>query len=79
MKAYHIVPFRKDFLLQSAGWEKGKLERIEFNEYLRFLEKKYKIRAVRVESDAVSVDTETDLKFVREVMLSDSFFKVYSI
>lgn len=78
MKAYHIVPFRKDFLLQYADWEKGKLERIEFNEYLRILEKGYKIRAVRVESDAVSVDTETDLEFVREAMLSDPFFKEYS-
>jgi len=75
LKAYHIVPFRKNFLLQYAGWEKGKLESIEFNEYLRILEKGYKIRAVRVDSDAVSVDTEKDLKFVRKVMLSDPFFK----
>ena len=72
------MSFRKDFLLQYASWEKGKLERIEFNEYLRILEKGYKIRAVPVESDAVSVDTEKDLKFVREVMLSDPFFKEYS-
>ena len=79
MKAYHIVPFRKGFLLQYAGWKKGELERIEFNEYLRILEKGYKIRAVRVESDAVSIDTEKDLEFVRDVMLSDTFFKRYSI
>ena len=77
LKAYHIVPFRKDFLLQYAGWEKGKLERIEFNEYLRILEKGYKIRAVRVDSDAVSVDTEEDLDFVRNAMISDSIFKKY--
>ncbi len=77
LKAYHIVPFRKDFLLQYAGWEKGKLERIEFNEYLRILEKGYKIRAVRVDSDAVSVDTEEDLDFVRNTMISDSIFKKY--
>jgi 3-deoxy-manno-octulosonate cytidylyltransferase (CMP-KDO synthetase) len=77
LKAYHIVPFRKDFLLQYAGWEKGKLERIEFNEYLRILEKGYKIRAVRVDSDAVSVDTEEDLDNVRNAMISDSIFKKY--
>jgi 3-deoxy-manno-octulosonate cytidylyltransferase (CMP-KDO synthetase) len=77
LKAYHIIPFRKDFLLQYAGWEKGKLERIEFNEYLRILEKGYNIRAVRVDSDAVSVDTEEDLKFVREVMPSDPIFNRY--
>ena len=77
LKAYHIVPFRKDFLLRYVSWEKGKLERIEYNEYLRILEKGYKIRAVRVESDAVSVDTKEDLKFVREVMPSDPIFNKY--
>ena len=71
------MPFRKDFLLRYAGWEKGKLERIEFNEYLRILEKGYKIRAVRVDSDAVSVDTEEDLDNVRNAMISDSIFKKY--
>ena len=79
LKAYHIVPFRKDFLLQYTGWEKGKLEKIEYNEYIRILEKGYKIRAVLVESDAVSVDTEKDLKFVIEEMVSDPFFKEYAI
>jgi len=73
------VPFRKDFLLQYAGWKKGKLKRIEFNVYLCILGKGHKIRAVKVESNAVSVDTEKDLKFVREVMPSDSFFKEYAI
>ena len=66
LKAYHIVPFRKDFLLKYAKQEKTELEQIEFNEYLRILEKGYKIQAVRVESDAVSVDTQQDLEFVRK-------------
>ena len=61
LKAYHIVPFRKQFLLEYTSWEKGKLEKIEFNEYLRILEKGYKIKAVKVNSDAVSVDTKEDL------------------
>ena len=61
LKAYHIVPFRKSFLLEYAQWEKGVLERIEYNEYLRILERGHKIRAVHVESDAVSVDTADDL------------------
>lgn len=77
LKAYHIVPFRKDFLIQYAGWEKGRLEKIEFNEYLRILEKGYKIRAVNVESDAVSVDTEEDLEYVRNKMTSDKYFSKY--
>lgn len=77
LKAYHIVPFRKDFLLQYAQWEKGNLEKIEFNEYLRILERGHRIRAVHVDSDAVSVDTADDLKYVREKMLTDRWFPQY--
>jgi 3-deoxy-manno-octulosonate cytidylyltransferase (CMP-KDO synthetase) len=77
LKAYHIVPFRKPFLLQYASWEKGRLERIEFNEYLRILEKGYKILAVKVESSAVSVDTPQDLEYVRKQMATDDVFPTY--
>ena len=77
LKVYHIVPFRKDFLLQYAKWEKTELEQIEFNEYLRILEKGYKIQAIRVESDAVSVDTEQDLEFVRGKMKMDKVSQLY--
>ena len=77
LKAYHIVPFRKDFLLEYALWEKGELEQIEYNEYLRILEYGYKIRAVEVASDAVSVDTEQDLEYVRREMKKDPFAQLY--
>jgi 3-deoxy-manno-octulosonate cytidylyltransferase (CMP-KDO synthetase) len=76
-KAYHIIPFRKEFLLQFSKWPKGRLEQIEFNEYLRILEKGYKIKAVHVESDAVSVDTLDDLIYVRNKMHDDYYFKQY--
>ena len=77
LKAYHIVPFRKSFLLKYASWGKGKLEQIEFNEYLRILEKGHKIKAVLVESDAVSVDTIQDLEYVRSKMPDDPFYRKY--
>ena len=77
LKAYHIVPFRKEFLLEFTKWKKGALEQIEFNEYLRILEHGHRIRAVHVESDVVSVDTEDDLEFVRKKMLSDPFLQKY--
>ena len=73
-KDYHILPLRKSFLIQYASWTKGKLEQIEYHEHLRILEKGYKIRAVEVESDAVSVETPEDLLYVREKMLDDAFF-----
>jgi 3-deoxy-manno-octulosonate cytidylyltransferase (CMP-KDO synthetase) len=77
LKAYHILPFRKEFLLKYASWGKSYLEQIEYHEHLRILEKGYKIRAVRVDSDALSVDTEEDLDFVRNAMISDSIFIKY--
>lgn len=79
LKAYHIIPFRKEFLLKYASWDKGRLEQIEFNEYLRILEKGYSIRAIQVESDAVSVDTVHDLEYVRNQMLTDTFFPKYKL
>jgi 3-deoxy-manno-octulosonate cytidylyltransferase (CMP-KDO synthetase) len=74
LKAYHILPFRKDFLIQYAQWDKGALEQIELNEYLRILEHGYRIRAVYVESDAISVDTLADLEYVRSLMKDDEYF-----
>jgi len=77
LKAYHIVPFRKKFLLEYAQMDRGSLEKIEFNEYVRILENGERIRAVYVESDAVSVDTPEDLQSVREVMPHDLWFQQY--
>jgi len=77
LKAYHVVTFRKDFLLIYANLASSPLECIEFNEYLRVLENGYKIQGVKVDSDAVSVDTEEDLKFVRQAMISDKYFPLY--
>ena len=77
LKAYHIVPFRKPFLLKFSKWEKGTLEKIEFNEYLRILEHGERFRAVLVDSDAVSVDTYEDLEYVRKIMLEDELFESY--
>ena len=77
LKAYHIVPFRKKFLLEFAQMDRGSLEKIEFNEYVRILENGERIRAVYVESDAVSVDTPEDLQSVREVMPHDLWFQQY--
>ena len=77
LKAYHIVPFRKKFLLEYAQMDRGSLEKIEFNEYVRILENGERFRAVYVESDAVSVDTPEDLQYVREVMPYDLWFHQY--
>ena len=77
-KICHIVPFKKDFLLQFASWEQTPLERVEFQEYLRILEHGVKIRAVPVEHAHISVDVEDDLIKVREIMKTDALRKKYS-
>ncbi len=79
LKAYHIVPFRRDFLFKYSSLEKTHLEKIEFNEYLRILENGFNIRAVHVDSSAISVDTFEDLEYVRQEMMNDKFFPKYKI
>lgn len=71
LKMCFIVPFRKEFLLQFASWEPTPLETIEYNEYLRVLERGVKIRAVRIRDAGISVDTPEDLQVVKEMMKKD--------
>ena len=78
LKAYHIVPFRSSFLQRYSSLPRTPLEISESNEYLRVLEHGFKIRALKVESSAVSVDTPADLTFVRNSMPDDPFFNIYS-
>jgi len=78
LKAYHVVAFRKPFLLEYAHWAPGRLERIEYNEYLRILERGHRIRAVQVNSEAVSVDTPEDLALVRKLMEQDPLLPGYA-
>ena len=77
LKAYHVVSFRKDFLIKYASLEQTPLEKIEYNEYLRILENGYKIQGVMVDSDSVSVDTSDDLKYVIGKMKADEIFREY--
>ena len=77
LKAYHVVSFRKDFLIKYANLEQTPLEKIEYNEYLRILENGYKIQGVMVDSDSISVDTKDDLEYVIEIMKNDALYKKY--
>lgn len=50
---------------------------IEHIEYLRILEKGYKMRGVIVDSAAESVDTPENLELVRELMKKDIIKRLY--
>ena len=77
-KVCHLVPFRKNFLFEYAAWPKGELETIEFNEYLRILEKGHKIKAVSVENAEISIDTPADLEYARKKMSVDPLLPSYA-
>ena len=76
-KAYHIMTFTKDFLELYDSFDETPLDYIESHELLRVLEYGYKIQGKRVESTAISVDTEEDLKHVVSVMKEDDVFQLY--
>jgi len=43
---YNTVPFRKKFLLEFTQMDRGSLEKIEFNEYVRIFENGERICAL---------------------------------
>lgn len=78
LKMCFIVPCRREFLLEFAGWEPSPLEQVEFIEHLRILEHGVKMRAVHLDHAHISVDTPDELVTVRNLMEQDTLFKEYS-
>ena len=77
-KGYYIVTFRKESLKIYAV-EMGHSDlnlREETNEN-KIIEYGYKIKAIKTNTNALSVDTPEDLEKVRSMMLEDSIFKRY--
>jgi 3-deoxy-manno-octulosonate cytidylyltransferase (CMP-KDO synthetase) len=75
-----LYVYRRAFLLEFARWPQTALERAESLEQLRILERGHSIRVVEAASPSVGVDTEEDLRRVREMMkeVQSSRFKVQS-
>jgi 3-deoxy-manno-octulosonate cytidylyltransferase (CMP-KDO synthetase) len=63
-----LYVYRRAFLLEYARWPQTALERAESLEQLRILERGYPIRVVEAASPSVGVDTEDDLRRVREIL-----------
>lgn len=77
-KAFHVVSYRKDFLDKYANeLEQTEFDEREMDDQLRILEYGYKIKAVKTQSDAISVDTKEDLSKVIKIMETDELFKLY--
>ncbi|MBV9241077.1 MAG: 3-deoxy-manno-octulosonate cytidylyltransferase [Acidobacteria bacterium] len=63
-----LYVYRREFLLQFASWPQTRLEKWEMLEQLRALEHGAKIRVVDAVGTSIGVDTEEDLKRVRELL-----------
>ena len=63
-----LYVYRRAFLLEYARWPQSALERTESLEQLRILERGYSIRVVEAATPSIGVDTEDDLRRVRELM-----------
>ncbi len=63
-----LYVYRRAFLLEYARWPQTPLERAESLEQLRVLERGHSIRVVEAAAPSVGVDTEDDLRRVRELL-----------
>jgi 3-deoxy-manno-octulosonate cytidylyltransferase (CMP-KDO synthetase) len=77
-KGYYIVSFRKNFLDKYAYELKDSpLNERESTNENKILEYGYKIKAIKTNTNALSVDTPEDLEIVRTMMKEDKLFPLY--
>jgi 3-deoxy-manno-octulosonate cytidylyltransferase (CMP-KDO synthetase) len=63
-----LYAYRRDFLLEFAGWPQSENERKESLEQLRALDRGVKIKVIEAASQSIGVDTLEDLERVRAMM-----------
>jgi 3-deoxy-manno-octulosonate cytidylyltransferase (CMP-KDO synthetase) len=63
-----LYAYRREFLVEFAGWPPAAAERAESLEQLRALERGAKIRVVEAASASIGVDTFEDLQRVRAII-----------
>lgn len=64
-----VYGFKRKTLLDFCKYPRGVVESAEDIELLRLIENGIKIRMVEVKGDTVAVDTPSDLKLVRQILL----------
>jgi len=67
-----LYVYRRDFLLEFAGWPETELEQLEKLEQLRALEHGVPIRVVVTEGSSIGVDTPADLARIEAQLKSTS-------
>ncbi|MDT7808357.1 MAG: 3-deoxy-manno-octulosonate cytidylyltransferase synthetase [Acidobacteriota bacterium] len=69
-----LYVYRRAFLLEYARWPQTALERAESLEQLRVLERGHRILVVEAASPSIGVDTQEDLRRVREMFEAKAQF-----
>jgi 3-deoxy-manno-octulosonate cytidylyltransferase (CMP-KDO synthetase) len=67
-----LYVYRRETLIEFAGWPQSELERLESLEQLRALAHGVEIKAIEASSRSIGVDTEEDLERVRRILEGDS-------
>jgi 3-deoxy-manno-octulosonate cytidylyltransferase (CMP-KDO synthetase) len=67
-----LYVYRRDFLLEFAGWPQSESERRESLEQLRALDRGVKIKVVEAASTSIGVDTLEDLERVRAIVVAQT-------
>jgi 3-deoxy-manno-octulosonate cytidylyltransferase (CMP-KDO synthetase) len=67
-KHFGLYVYRRQALLDFAGWPEGQLERIEKLEQLRIIERGIRIGTVCTGLDSIAVDTAEDAERVRQIL-----------
>ncbi|MFN2453122.1 MAG: 3-deoxy-manno-octulosonate cytidylyltransferase [Pyrinomonadaceae bacterium] len=62
-----LYVYRRDFLLEYAGWPASALEQMESLEQLRALERGVPIKVIEADAPSIGVDTPEDLERVRAI------------
>ncbi len=67
-KLLGVCAFTKEALMFYSSNERGAIEKIEDNDFYRFLERDKKVKLVEVKCQMLSVDTPKDLERVRKIL-----------
>lgn len=70
------IPFRRDYLLKFNSWPESNLEKAESIDMLRLLDRGEKVKMVCVEGPIQSVDTQSDLDKVQELILTNNNIRI---
>jgi CMP-2-keto-3-deoxyoctulosonic acid synthetase len=77
LKAYHLMTFKPETILNYVLMDKTPIEKIEDHEHLRLLESGYKIICKVVNDKCISLDMPSDIPIIESYLKEDHIFQDY--